>query len=174
VITFVSGDIFSSPAQVVTNTINIVGVMGKGLALAFKTRYPTMFADYQRRCSENRVRPGEPYLWEDDRTQILNFPTKRHWRDPSHLEDVEAGLKYLAANYRNMGILSIALPPLGCGLGGLKWQVVRPLIEKHLGALPDLEVFVYEPAEALSVDRDDKAIKPLLPTERDKVAAMPV
>lgn len=155
-VTFSSGDIFNSSAQVLTNTINVVGVMGAGIALEFKRRYPVMFEDYQRRCSEGKVRPGEPYLWEDDHVQILNFPTKRHWRDSSQLSDIEAGLSYLATHYQQMGIYTLALPPLGCGLGGLRWDQVRPLIQKYLGPLPDLEVVVFEPAAAAvqPLDRD--------------------
>lgn len=147
-VTFVTGNIFDSPAQVLTNTVNCVGVMGAGLALEFKSRYPTMFDDYKARCDAGQVKPGTPYLWEDNRSQVLNFPTKRHWKDLSLLEDVEAGLRFLAEHYQDMGIHTLALPPLGCGLGGLQWKDVRALIEKHLGILPDLEVFVYEPAAA--------------------------
>ena len=137
-ITYKTGDIFQSNAQVITNTINCVGVMGKGLALAYKKKYPAMFSDYKARCDKGEVNPGQPYLWEDDKTQILNFPTKRHWKQDSLLSDVEEGLKYLAENYTQMGISSLALPPLGCGLGGLNWSDVKNLINKHLGRLKTL------------------------------------
>jgi O-acetyl-ADP-ribose deacetylase (regulator of RNase III) len=155
-VTFTSGDIFNSAAQVITNTINTVGVMGAGLALKFKNRFPQMFEDYHQRCANGKVKQGEPYLWEDENVQILNFPTKRHWQEPSRLEDIEAGLKYLASNYQTMSIQSLALPPLGCGLGGLNWDQVRPLIDRYLGGLSDLEVFVYEPAQVQqkSIDRE--------------------
>jgi O-acetyl-ADP-ribose deacetylase (regulator of RNase III) len=142
-ITYIENNIFSSPAQVLTNTVNCVGVMGKGLALEFKNRHPAMFGDYKRRCDRGEVRPGFPYLWEDDRVQVLNFPTKRHWRDDSRLEDIEAGLQYLAAHYKDMGVYTLALPQLGCGNGGLQWSEVHPLVDKYLASLPDLEVFVY-------------------------------
>ena len=115
-ITYKTGDIFQSNAQVITNTINCVGVMGKGLALAYKKKYPAMFSDYKARCDKGDVNPGQPYLWEDEKTQILNFPTKRHWKQNSLLSDVEEGLKYLAEKYAQMGISSLALPPLCCGL----------------------------------------------------------
>lgn len=155
-VTFVRGDIFKSPAQVLTNTVNCVGVMGKGIALEFKSRYPQMYEDYKVRCDQGEVKSGEPYLWEDDSAQILNFPTKRHWRDNSLLQDIEDGLKYLAGSYERIGIQSIAMPPLGCGLGGLKWSDVQPLIVKHLGAIPDLDVYVYEPqmVGAVSINED--------------------
>lgn len=147
-ITFVGGNIFDSPAQAITNTINTVGVMGKGLALEFKQRFPALFEDYRKRCEQGLVRPGIPYLWEDDHVQVLNFPTKRRWQDPSRIEDIEEGLKYLSTHYQEMGIQTLALPPLGCGNGGLNWENVRPLIEQYLGPLPDLEVFVYESSTA--------------------------
>lgn len=144
-VTYIQGDIFSSPAQVLTNTINCVGVMGKGVALEFKNRYQGLFEDYKARCDKQEVVPGVPYLWENDRVQVLNFPTKRHWRDSSRLEDIESGLKYLAENYMNMGIDSVAMPALGCGNGGLKWNDVHILIDKYLGSIIDLDVYVYQP-----------------------------
>ncbi|TVQ80874.1 MAG: appr-1-p processing domain-containing protein [Bradymonadales bacterium] len=142
------GNIFDSPAQVLTNSVNCAGAMGKGLALEFKARYPALFDDYKQRCGRGEVKPGVPYLWEDDQVQILNFPTKRHWKEPSYLEDVEAGLKYLAEHYTDLGIHTLAMPALGCSLGGLKWHDVKLLIEKHLGDISDLEVFVYLPRAA--------------------------
>ncbi|MEO5968375.1 MAG: macro domain-containing protein [Bdellovibrionia bacterium] len=175
---FTSGDIFSSPAQVITNAVNIVGVMGAGLALEFKRRFPLMFEDYSHRCKRGDLQLGKPYLWEDDRFQILNFPTKRHWKDASRLEDVEAGLKYLSENYQILGIQSLALPALACGLGGLKWGNVRPLIEKYLGSLPDLDVIVYEsmaaaikPAGSAGSDEEKISQSPQQPLR--KIAAHP-
>lgn len=144
-ITFVKGDIFESPAQVLTNTVNCVGVMGKGIALEFKRRHPAMFMDYEVRCKMGEVQLGVPYLWEDERTQVLNFPTKGHWREDSRLQDIDAGLQYLVEHYQKMGICSVAMPPLGCGNGGLGWKDVRQMIEQKLGSITDLEVFVYEP-----------------------------
>lgn len=152
-ITYITGDIFKSKAQVITNTVNCVGAMGKGLALEFKKRYPEMFEDYKKRCESREVLPGRPYLWENEKVQILNFPTKRHWKESSRLSDIEDALKYLAENYAQMGITTLALPPLGCGLGGLEWSEVKPLIENYLGPIADLEVFVYEPqGEAKRLD----------------------
>lgn len=143
-ITYMKGNILESSAQVVTNPVNCVGVMGKGLALQFKNKYPIMFKDYVKQCAAGNIKPGKPYLWEDDFVQILNFPTKRHWRDNSLLIDIEDGLKYLASNYDNMGIDSLAIPPLGCGLGGLDWVDVKYLMEKYLSGI-DLEVYIYVP-----------------------------
>lgn len=154
-ITYKTGNIFNSSAQVITNTVNCVGVMGKGLALAYKKQYPEMFNDYKTKCSEGQVNPGQPYLWENAEVQVLNFPTKRHWKQASLLSDVEEGLKYLANNYGQMGISSVALPPLGCGLGGLNWADVKNLINKYLGSIEDLDVYVYEATESKS-QSDDK------------------
>jgi hypothetical protein len=114
-----------------------------------------MFNDYKIKCEKSEVKTGKPYIWEDDKVQILNFPTKRHWKQKSHLEDVEEGLKFLVENYAQMGIYSLALPPLGCGLGGLKWADVKNLINKHLGPTEDLDVYVYEKIESKLLPEDN-------------------
>lgn len=159
-ITYKTGDIFQSNAQVITNTVNCVGVMGKGLALSFKEKFPTMFIDYKIRCDRGEVNVGQPYLWEDDKFQILNFPTKKHWKQDSLLSDIENGLKYLSENYTKMGISSLALPPLGCGLGGLEWSDVKNLINKYLGSIQDLDVYVYESeASSSKVEESNKPLK---------------
>lgn len=139
------GDLFASHAQVYTNAVNCAGIMGKGIAHAFKRRYPAMLEDYAERCREGRVRIGEPYLYADaSGIRILNFPTKRHWRSPSRLEDIAAGLDYLAAHLGEWDVPSLALPPLGCGNGGLDWEDVGPLIYRTLAHLP-VEIEVYAP-----------------------------
>lgn len=142
---FMSGNIFESKAQTITNPVNCVGVMGKGLALGFKTRYPAMFMDYAKRCSKNEVKLGEPYVWSNGSVQILNFPTKGHWRDRSYIKDIEVGLDFIVNNYKTMGITSLAIPALGCGLGELSWDAVKALIEEKLGNMADIEIFVFEP-----------------------------
>jgi len=137
------GDLFASRAQALVNTVNCVGVMGKGVAEQFKKRFPAMFEDYKSRTDGKAVRLGEPYLYGDrSGTQIVNFPTKDHWRSPSRLADIERGLDYLAAHIAEWGITSLALPPLGCGNGGLEWSEVGPLIWRKLQGLPvDIEVY---------------------------------
>lgn len=165
------GDIFQSSAQVITNTVNCVGVMGKGLALAFKKKYPEMFEDYQERCHKNQVKPGIPYLWENDRVQILNFPTKRHWRQNSLISDIDKGLQYLAKNYDEMGISSLALPPLGCGLGGLHWADIKALIERHLAPLDMLDVYVYEQKASGRSFLENNKTSPLPDRQDDGIAA---
>mgnify|MGYP004458914883 FL=1 len=140
---FVHGDIFKSQAQVITNPVNCVGVMGKGLALAFKNAYPRSFDEYRKLCTAGVLRPGVPCLSSADTRLILLFPTKDHWRNPSKTEYIEDGLKFLAEHYQKLGIESLALPKLGAGLGGLPWAIVRSLIVKHLGSLP-INIEVYE------------------------------
>ena len=139
------GDIFNSPLATITNTVNCVGVMGKGLALQFKKRYPALFEDYARRCRLGEVRPGEPYLYEDKRVSVLNFPTKLHWKNPSRIEWVDQGLIYLRNHYMLMGIKELALPPLGCGCGGLDWDVVARLMIERFSSLP-IPIEIYAPA----------------------------
>ncbi|MEJ1960561.1 MAG: macro domain-containing protein [Gammaproteobacteria bacterium] len=139
------GDLFESQAHALVNTVNCVGVMGKGVALEFKKRFPAMFDDYASRCKAKAVRLGEPYLYRDaSGLSIINFPTKDHWRSPARLYDIERGLDYLAEHVVEWGISSLALPPLGCGNGGLEWSEVGPLIHRKLLPLA-LDVEVYAP-----------------------------
>ena len=148
------GNIFTSGAAALVSPVNCIGVMGKGLALEFKKRFPMMFEEYRQRCAGvYGFGAGKimPIIIHGTSTIVINFSTKKHWKDNSRLEWVDAGLKelhnYLAArvmrkeNYK----FSVAIPPLGCGLGGLKWEEVKLLIEKHLGNLEGVTVMVYEP-----------------------------
>jgi O-acetyl-ADP-ribose deacetylase (regulator of RNase III) len=139
------GDLFASQAQTLVNTVNCVGVMGKGVALEFKKRFPEMYADYVERCRRGKVKLGEPYIYPDLVGQwVLNFPTKDHWRSVSKLDDIVRGLEYLTAHYKEWGIQSLAVPPLGCGNGQLEWRVVGPTLVKHLAQL-DIPVELYAP-----------------------------
>ena len=123
------GDLFTTQAQTRVNTVNCVGIMGKGVAQEFKKRYPSMFEDYAERCERKQVRLGEPYLYRDrSGVFIVNFPTKDHWRSPSRLSDIERGLDYFVQHHAEWGIKSVAFPPLGCGNGGLSWEEVGPLM----------------------------------------------
>lgn len=131
-----NSNIFNVGAQTIVNTVNCFGVMGKGVALQFKQRYPSMFSYYLLKCRRGDVKPGLPYLYVDPSgQQIVLFPTKNHWRQCSKLEWIDAGLKYLASHIHEWGITSLALPPLGCTNGGLDWGVVRHLIEERLGQI---------------------------------------
>ena len=141
-IQYVSGDIFNSPAQVIVNPVNTVGVMGKGLALQFKQRYPNMFQKYKYACDQKLFTIGKLMLILEHDHWILLFPTKQHWRNPSQLTYIAAGLKKFVSMYQEKRIISIAFTKLGCGLGGLNWDVVKPLMEYYLGNLP-ITVYVY-------------------------------
>src|SRR5262245_14784245 len=130
------GDILQSKAQTLVNTVNCVGIMGKGVALEFKKRFPEMYEDYLRRCEARQVQLGQPYLYRSLLPPwILNFPTKDHWRSVSKIEDIVRGLGFLEQHYREWGITSIAVPPLGCGYGQLEWRVVGPTLNRHLKRL---------------------------------------
>lgn len=145
-ITYVQGNLFDSGAEVLVNTVNLVGVMGKGLALQFKQRFPEMYEDYQRACRMKTIGVGHCHVWGQDSEvkphAIINLPTKRHWRDLSRLADVEAGLKNLRLQLQQLGCRSVAMPIPGTGLGGLPQEQVIPLIERYLDDLP-IEVLVY-------------------------------
>lgn len=143
------GDILKADAEALVNTVNCVGVMGRGIAAQFKRAYPKNFSTYQQACKRHEVQPGRMLIVETGRLAnprwVINFPTKRHWRGNSRIEDIDAGLAALVADVRRLGITSIAVPPLGCGLGGLDWAAVRPRIEQAFAALPDVRVLLFEP-----------------------------
>lgn len=139
------GDIFASGMQTMVNTVNCVGIMGKGIAQIFKKEYPAMFQDYAERCERGEVRLGEPYHYKDlAGASIVNFPTKDHWRAATRLEDVESGLDHFVKRFRSWGITSVAFPPLGCGNGGLEWATVGPLMYSKLKGL-GIPVELYAP-----------------------------
>ena len=156
-ITVKTGDILAEPAEALVNTVNCVGVMGRGIALQFRNAFPDNFRAYEAACKRGEVRPGRMFVFArealDPPRWIINFPTKRHWRGRSRIEDIEAGLAALVEEIRARAIRSIAIPPLGCGLGGLDWAEVRPRIEAALAALPEVEVALFEPAGAPQAGR---------------------
>lgn len=139
------GNLFESKCETIVNTVNCVGVMGKGIALEFKQRYPEMYGEYVEKCNSGELRPGVPYLYSDmSGKKVLNFPTKDHWRSPSRLSYISDGLDWFVNNYERCDIKSIAFPPLGCGNGGLAWSVVGPLMYQKLKDLP-IEIEIYAP-----------------------------
>jgi O-acetyl-ADP-ribose deacetylase (regulator of RNase III) len=148
-ITYTQGDIFDQNVKAIVNAVNCVGIMGKGLALQFKKKYPENFELYETACRQKRVVPGKMFICEisdDDNSQyIINFPTKRHWRDSSLIEDIILGLDDLAKTIKALKIESIAIPPIGCGLGGLEWTTVKSHIENKLSNLTDVQIIVLEP-----------------------------
>jgi O-acetyl-ADP-ribose deacetylase (regulator of RNase III) len=141
-IQYLTGDIFTSQAQTIVNPVNCKGYMGRGLALAFKQRYPEMFAVYQQDCKTGRLRIGRPTLYRDSTPWILNFPTKDDWCVPSKLEYIDAGLRYFVDNYKQANITSLAFPKLGILNGKLSWDDVGPLMAKYLDML-DIDVSIY-------------------------------
>jgi uncharacterized protein YwgA/O-acetyl-ADP-ribose deacetylase (regulator of RNase III) len=151
-----TGDLLKSQAHALVNTVNCVGIMGKGVALAFKKRYPDMFEDYVQRCLNREVKLGRPYPYAaKDGHLIINFPTKDHWRGVSRINDIIAGLGWLEEHYREWGARSIAVPPLGCGNGQLEWNVVGPTLHRGLSQL-SIPVVLYAPlgtpAEQMQLD----------------------
>ncbi len=148
---FIRGNLLDAEVEALVNAVNTVGVMGKGIALAFKQRYPENFTAYAVACQAGEVQVGRMFVHRQaagDLPQwIINFPTKRHWRDPTRIEWVETGLAALAEVIRANQIRSIALPALGCGNGGLGWDQVRPKIETTFSHMPEVEVLVFEPLE---------------------------
>lgn len=148
-ISFTQGNLLEAKTEAVVNTVNTVGVMGKGIALMFKERFPENFKAYAKACKDEQVRTGEMFVTSVNELTgpqwIVNFPTKRHWKARTQIEWIESGLDALRALILEKGLASIAIPPLGCGNGGLSWAQVRPLIEKALGDLDDVKVIVYEP-----------------------------
>ncbi len=141
-ISYIEGDIFNSPAQVIVNAVNTVGVMGKGIALAYKNRYPKMFEHYKAACESKKFQMGKLMLCRETDHLILLFPTKENWRNPSKLEYIKAGLVKFVKTYAEKNITSIAFPKLGCGNGELNWSDVKPLMEEYLKQLP-IDVYVY-------------------------------
>ena len=148
-IEYKTGDILAEEAEALVNTVNCVGFMGRGIALQFKRAYPENFKAYAVRCRRNEMRPGRVFVFETGEIlpprYIINFPSKRHWRGKSRIEDIESGLVSLAAEIRSRGIRSIAIPPLGSGLGGLDWPEVRARLEAALKEFDEVKVVIFEP-----------------------------
>lgn len=146
------GNLLEANAEALVNTVNCVGIMGKGIALQFKQAFPGNFREYEKACQAGEVRIGEMFVHAThdllNPKYLINFPTKRHWKGKSRIEDIKAGLKALVDEVSRLGIQSIAIPPLGCGNGGLSWEEVRPLIYAAFAGLPEVQVLLYEPAGA--------------------------
>lgn len=145
------GDLLGADVDALVNTVNTVGVMGKGIALQFKRAYPVMFKDYQRAAKQGRLELGRVHVWEtgalDGPRYIINFPTKGHWRSVSKLRDIESGLADLVRVVKELGVRSVAVPPLGCGHGGLRWSDVEPRIRAAFAGVPDIDVQLFPPGE---------------------------
>ena len=150
------GDILKADAEALVNTVNCVGVMGRGIALQFRKAFPDNFKAYKSVCDKKQLHPGIMFVYDLNRFQnpryVINFPTKRHWKGKSKIDDIKSGLEALVQEVSNRNIRSIAIPPLGCGLGGLDWNLIKQIIEKVFTALPDVHVLLYEPAGAPVAD----------------------
>ncbi len=156
-IEFKSGDILKEEAEAIVNTVNCVGVMGRGIALQFKNAFPDNFKVYAEACKKEEVQPGHMFVYSTGKftnpRYIINFPTKRHWRGNSRIEDIKSGLKDLVDVVHEYNIQSVAIPPLGSGLGGLEWSEVKQLIKSELHTLTNVQVIIYEPKGAPSTDK---------------------
>ncbi len=146
------GNLLATDAEALINTVNTVGVMGKGIALQFKKAFPENYEEYKKACDEGRVVPGQMFIVDRESLTnphyIINFPTKRHWRGKSKIEDIENGLASLVEDVNGLGIKSVAVPPLGCGLGGLSWKKVYTLMKEAFSKAPDVNWMVFEPSGA--------------------------
>lgn len=156
-IEYKTGNILTENAGAIVNTVNCVGVMGRGIALQFKKAFPENFQAYAAACQREEVRPGRMFIYDmgglTNPRYIVNFPTKRHWRGKSRMEDIESGLAALAGEIRERGIHSIAIPPLGSGLGGLEWSEVRQRIERALADIEDVRIIIFEPKGAPAAEK---------------------
>jgi O-acetyl-ADP-ribose deacetylase (regulator of RNase III) len=157
-IEFRTGDILQTDAEALVNTVNCVGIMGRGVALQFKKTFPANFKAYKAACTRHEVQPGRMFVFETgfvgNPKYIINFPTKRHWKGKSRMEDIDAGLRAFVDVIRERQIHSVAMPPLGSGLGGLYWPDVKRRVEEAARSLPDVSFIVFEPRDVAVADRD--------------------
>jgi O-acetyl-ADP-ribose deacetylase (regulator of RNase III) len=149
-LTYHRTSLLTSKAQTLVNTVNTVGVMGKGLAADFKHRYPAMYQEYRRVCTSKLLEVGKLWLWKGGDQWVLNFPTKKHWRNPSKMDFIELGLEKFVAEYERRGITEIAFPRLGCGNGGLEWNEVREVMHSYLSPLP-IQIYIHDYAADLPI-----------------------
>jgi O-acetyl-ADP-ribose deacetylase (regulator of RNase III) len=157
------GDILNADVEALVNTVNCVGIMGRGIALQFRKAFPENFTAYEAACKRGEVRPGmmlvhDLHLLQNPR-YVINFPTKRHWKGKSRMEYIKSGLHALVTEVNRRGIHSLAIPPLGCGLGGLDWEEVRPMIENAFRGLAEVRVLLYEPKGAPAAEKMIKDTK---------------
>jgi O-acetyl-ADP-ribose deacetylase (regulator of RNase III) len=176
-IIYEKGDLFSqiNSVEAIINTVNCVGVMGKGVALEFKKRYPENFQKYKDKCVNKELSIGKSFVYKiphSERTKfIINFPTKKHWRNPSKIEYIIEGLDDLILIIKHYNIRSVAMPALGCGNGNLDWKIVKPLIEKKLSPLSEIKIIIYEPSSSTNKDLNKNITKkkPRLTSDRKKL-----
>ncbi len=172
-IEYKNGDMFNEPTEAIVNTVNCVGVMGKGVALEFKRRWPDNFKAYKRLCDDKKLSPGQMFVFDNNdfldagkHRYLINFPTKQHWRSRSKIEYVQDGLVDFIKQVHELGIKSVAVPPLGCGNGGLDWADVRPLIEEAVAKLPEVHFVIFGPAEDRTEQTEQTQVPRDLTTSR--------
>ncbi len=170
-IEIIIGNLLQTKAEALVNTVNCIGYMGKGIALQFKKAYPENNDKYKKACNVHEVRPGKMFVFETgnmfDPKYIINFPTKRHWREKSRIEDIKSGMKDLVSVIKRNKISSIAIPPLGCGLGGLDWNQVKQIIKNEMQQLQNVHVLLFEPkGSPTPKDMPVRTKKPLLTKAR--------
>ncbi len=157
------GDILKAKADALVNTVNCVGVMGRGIALQFSKAFPEVLRAYEAACKRDEVQPGRVLSYDLNRFEqphyVINLPTKKHWRGKSRMEYIEAGLDALVKEVRRLGLKSVAIPPLGCGLGGLEWSEVRPRIQRAFETVPDVHILLFQPKGAPSAEAMAKGRK---------------
>ena len=160
-IKIIKGNILEQKTEAIVNTVNCVGVMGRGIALSFREAYPENYREYKKACDKGEVVPGRMFvhLAGDmfSKKYIINFPTKRHWKGKSRIEDIRSGLVDLVSVIKELHIKSVTIPPLGCGLGGLDWKVVRPIIESSVKELSGVEINIIEPEPSFKIQRQKTA-----------------
>ncbi len=171
-LTYVNISLFESPAQALVNTVNTVGVMGKGIAAIFKRLYPEMFEEYQRLCRAEKLKTGMLYIYRTPNKIIVNFPTKRHWRERSQVSFIEEGLEKFVARYMDYGIASVSFPQLGCGHGELNWErQVQPIMERYLRDLPiPVYIHIYSPPPDFVPERFDVDFARQARLERQRIS----
>jgi O-acetyl-ADP-ribose deacetylase (regulator of RNase III) len=171
-LTYLQISLFESPAHALVNTVNTVGVMGKGIAAVFKQLYPEMYKEYQRLCREEKLKTGMLYIYRTPNKIIVNFPTKRHWRERSQVAYLEGGLEKFVARYMDYGITSVAFPQLGCGHGELNWErQVQPVMEHYLRDLPiPVYIHIYSPPPGFVPERFDVEFAQQMRVERQRIS----
>jgi O-acetyl-ADP-ribose deacetylase (regulator of RNase III) len=172
-LTYVTISLFESPAQALVNTVNTVGVMGKGIAAVFKGLYPEMYREYRRLCQDNKLAVGMLYVYRTPNKLVVNFPTKHHWRERSQVSYIEAGLEKFVARYSDYGISSVSFPQLGCGHGELNWpKQVQPVMERYLRDLSiPVYIHLYQQPTGFVPERLDVAWARQARLERQRISA---
>jgi len=171
-LTYLNISLFESPAQALVNTVNTVGVMGKGIAAVFKQLYPEMYKEYRRLCEAQKLKTGMLYIYRTPNKIVVNFPTKQHWRERSQVAYIEAGLEKFVSRYMDYGIASVAFPQLGCGHGELNWErQVQPMMERYLRDLPiPVYIHIYSPPADFVPERFDVEFAQQMRLERQRIS----